>query len=95
MHIGHDRVDVLRFLFYGIRIVHADVTSAAKLVSNPKVEANRLRMADMQVAVWLRRKTRADLLVFARAEVVRDDITDKIRGFFNFRRHYNDQTYRQ
>src|SRR3954447_6552817 len=49
----------------------------------------------MEVTVGLGRKTDADLLVFARAKIVRDDIANKIRRSFGVSRHYNERSYRR
>src|SRR6185437_1162697 len=42
----------------GIGVVEAQVATAAELARDAEVEADRLRMADVQVTVGLRRKTR-------------------------------------
>ena len=40
-----------------------------------------LGVADVQVAIGLRRETRDGGLVFARREVLRDDLADEVLGF--------------
>jgi hypothetical protein len=95
MHVSHDRLDIFGFFLYRIGIVHADVANAGELARDPEVEANRFRVADMKVTIGLRRKTSADLFVFARAEVVRDDLANEIRRCVSFSRHYNEQSYRR
>ena len=49
----HDRVDVLDVFLAGVGIVEAEVTQAAELLGDAEVQADRLGMADVQVAVGL------------------------------------------
>ena len=55
-----DRVDVLLRLFLGIGVVEAQVAGAAEVPGNPEVQADRFRVAEVQVAVRLRGEARAD-----------------------------------
>ena len=52
-----DRIDVLLLFFGGIGIVKTQMAIAAKLAGQTKVQANRLCMTNVQIAVGLRRKT--------------------------------------
>ena len=52
----HDRIDVLDVLFAGVGIVEAEVAQAAELLGDAEVQADRLGVADVQVAVGLGRK---------------------------------------
>ncbi len=74
-----DGVHVLDILLGGIGVVHAEITDAVKFMSDAKVEANALGMADVQVAVGLRRKARMDLRIFLLGDVGSDDVADEIR----------------
>ena len=53
-------VDVLLILLHGIGVVEAHVAAAAVIAGKAEVEADALRVADVKVAVRLRRETRAD-----------------------------------
>ena len=53
-------VDVLLILLHGIRVVEAHVAAAAVIAGEPEIKADALRVADMKIAVRLRRETRAD-----------------------------------
>ncbi len=63
-----------------VGVVEAKVAVAAVLLGHAEVEADRLGVADVQIAVRLRGKTGHDAAaVLARAEVVLDDLADEIR----------------
>jgi hypothetical protein len=47
-------VDVLLLLLGRVGVVEAQITAAAELLATPEVEADRLGVADVQVAVWAR-----------------------------------------
>ena len=53
-----NRVDVLDVFLGRIRVVEAQVAGAAELLRDAEVQADRLGVADVQVAVRLRRKPR-------------------------------------
>ena len=61
-HIFFNGVDVFNILFYRVRVVISEVAGAAVLRRRGKVQADGFRVSDMQVAVRLRRKTRAHLI---------------------------------
>ena len=84
MHVGHDRIDVFGFLLCRVGVVHANVADAAELVRDSEVEADRFRVADVQITVRLGRKTGADLFVFSRANILRDDVANKVRRCGSF-----------
>ncbi len=60
-HHLDDRLDVLHLLLLGVGVVEAHVADAAVLLGEAEVQADRLGVADVQVAVGLRREARADL----------------------------------
>ena len=77
--VGLDRVDVLDVFLGRIRIVEPQVARPAELGRDAEIEADRLRMADVEVAVRLRRKAGRDPpLVPARLPIGRDDRTNEI-----------------
>jgi hypothetical protein len=55
--VGLDCVDVLLLLLDWIGVVEAQVAAATELGGDAEVQADRLGMADMQVAVRLGRET--------------------------------------
>ena len=59
-HVLLDGVHVLLLFLLGIGVVEAQVGEAAELVGQTEVEADGLGVADVQVAVGLRRKARLD-----------------------------------
>ena len=74
-----DRVDVLDVFLRRVRVVEAQVAGAAALGGDPEVQADRLRVADVEVAVRLRRKPRRDAaVVLAGREVLVDDRANEV-----------------
>jgi hypothetical protein len=59
-HRVEDAVDVLLLLLLGIGVVEAHVADAAVFGGEAEVQRDAFRMADVQVAVRLRREARAD-----------------------------------
>src|SRR6266852_2433361 len=71
--------NVLSLLLGGIRVVVAEVELAAVLHSQAVIEADRLGVADVKIAVRLRRKARVDPAVKSASPiVVFDDFLDKV-----------------
>lgn len=77
-HIALDGVDVLLLLLRRIGVVEAQVAAAAELPGHSEIQADRLSMADVEVAVRLRWKTRDHRLVAAGREVGLNDLPDEI-----------------
>ena len=73
-----DRVDVLDVLLEGVRVVEAEVAGAAVLLRDAEVQADRLGVADVEVAVRLGREARRDALPPPGAEVLLDDLADEV-----------------
>ena len=73
-------VDVLLLFFYGVGVIEAQVGFAAELVGEAEVEADGLGVADVKVAVGLRRKARLDdgVAEFFGANVFGDEVVEKI-----------------
>ena len=81
LHISHDRFDILHLLFGRIGVVETQVAFAAVFLGQAEVQADRLGVADMQIAVRLRRKAGVHpALVLAAAQVFLDDGADKVGG---------------
>src|SRR5215470_18594625 len=77
-HITLDRVDVFLLLLGGIGVIKAQVAAAPIVLRDAEVEANRLGVADVQVAVGLGRKARDDRLVPPGLEVGLDDVANEV-----------------
>ena len=78
-----DRIDVLLLFLGRVRVVEPQVELAAVLLREPEVQADALRMADVQIAVRLRRKPRMHPpAVLAGGPVGVDDLLDEIAGGF-------------
>ena len=76
-----DGVHVLRVLLGGVGVVHPQVAQSAELLSGAEVDAQRLAVADMQIAVGLRRKTGVDghaLKLSAGGDVLLDKSVDEV-----------------
>ncbi len=56
-----DRIDVFLLLLLGIGVVETQMAAAAVILRQPEVQADRLGVAEVQVAVGFGRKARADL----------------------------------
>ena len=78
-HVVHDRVDVLDVFLDRVGVVEAQVAVAAELAGDAEVEADGLGVADVQVAVRLRREARDDAAaVRARGDVSGDDLANEV-----------------
>ena len=75
-----DGFDVLDVLLRRIGVVHAEVAAAAVFAGDAEVEADGLGVADVEVAVGLRRETRDDLRVAFLGNMGRNDVADEIGG---------------
>src|SRR5690606_8656560 len=64
-----------------IRVVEAQVAQAVELGGDAEVQADRLGVADVQVAVGLGRKAGADGRMLPAGQVLADDLADEILLF--------------
>ena len=76
--VGLDSVDVLLLLLGRVGVVEAEVALPAELDGDPEIEADRLGVADVEVAVGLRWKARHDGAGPAALEVGGDDVADEV-----------------
>src|SRR5207237_8242506 len=77
LDVGLDRVDVLHLLLLGVGVVEAEVAAPAVLRGDAEVEADRLGVADVEVAIGLRGEPRQDPpAVLPGAVVLVDDVAD-------------------
>ena len=73
-------------LLGGVRVVHAQVADAAEFLGRAEVDAQCLAVADVQIAVRLRRETGVDGLAgetAAGCEIGFDKGFDKVFGIFH------------
>ncbi len=68
--VGYDRIDVLDLFFRRVRVVKAKVALAAVLLRNTEIQADRLCVPYVQIAVRLWRKPRVYLPAKPSATVV-------------------------
>ena len=79
-HVLLDGIDVFDIFLARVGVIHAQHALALVVTGNAEIDAQRLRMTYVQIAVRLRWKTRADVakLVLAGTNVLVDDFPDKI-----------------
>ena len=63
VHVALDGVDVFLLFLGRIGVVEAQIAVAAELLRDAEIQADRLGVADMQIAVRLGRKAGDDRLV--------------------------------
>mmetsp|Transcript_36621 Transcript_36621/g.85536 ORF Transcript_36621/g.85536 Transcript_36621/m.85536 type:complete len:257 (+) Transcript_36621:1641-2411(+) len=74
-----DRIHVLLLLLLRVSVVKAHERAPAELFTEAKVDADRLRMPDVQVAVWFGGEARDNLAVLPHGQVLLDDVSDEVR----------------
>ena len=79
-HVRDDGRDVLDVLLDRVGVVEPQVALAAVFAGDPEVEADRLGVADVQIAVGLRREARDDPRIAMLRDMLRDDVADEIAG---------------
>ena len=79
-HVGHDGVDEFLFFLGRVGVVEAQIAHTAEFLGDAEIQADRLGMADVQIAVGFRRKPRDHALGPPRRQIVADDVTDEIAG---------------
>src|SRR5207253_4459187 len=77
-HIALDRFCVFDVFLDRIGVVEAEIASPAVFDRHPEVEADRLRVADVEIAVRLGWKTGDDRLLFSAPQIRFDDLADEI-----------------
>ncbi len=79
--VFHDGVDVLLLFLFGIGVVKAQVGLAAEFVGQSEIKADGLRVANVEVAVWLGREAGLDdgVAELFSLEVVDHRVADEVR----------------
>ena len=80
IHVGGDRIDVFEVFFGRVGVVEAEVAAAVVFAGDAEVETDGFCVADVEVAVGLRWKSRHDFRIAFFGHIVRDDGADKIAG---------------
>jgi hypothetical protein len=82
VHVVLDRLDVFNVFLDRIRVVEPQVAGAPEVRGGAKIQADRFRVADVQVAVRLGRKARGHpAAVLASADVFGNQRPDEIERF--------------
>ena len=79
-HVALDGIDIFLLLLGGVGIVEAQVAATAEFLGDAEIEADRLGVADVEVAVRLRREARDHQRVLSRRQIGIDDLTDEVGG---------------
>jgi hypothetical protein len=77
-HVGLDGVDILLLLLGRVGVVEAQMAAPAELLGNAEVQADRLGMADVEIAVRLRWKARHHRRMPLGVEIGLDDVANEI-----------------
>ncbi len=78
VHVSLNRIDIF-LLFPGrIGVIEAQMTAPGKFLRDAEIEPDRLGVADMQIAVRLRREPGHDHLVSAGVEIGLDDVANEV-----------------
>ncbi len=84
-HVGLDGVDIFLLFLHRIGVVEAQVAAPAEFLRDAEIQADRLGVADMEVAVRLGRKAGHHLFGAAGVEVGLDDVADEVAPGFRRR----------
>ena len=88
-HVRFDGFHIFEIFLARIGIVETQVTEPAKFGGETEVETNGFRVADMKIAIGLRRESRVHpTLIFALFQIFRDDIADEMRRHGLHRRRH-------
>ncbi len=88
VHVGLNRIDIFLLFLGRIGVVEPQVAAPGKLLRDAEIERDRLGVADMQIAVRLRREPGHDLAVFLGVEIGLDDVANEIAPRFCRHRFY-------
>ena len=85
-HVALDGVDVFLLFLGRIGVVEAQVAAAAEFLRDAEIEADRLGVADVQIAVRLRRKAGHHAGMPLGREIGLDDVADEVAPALSNRR---------
>src|SRR5512134_173403 len=79
MHVAFDAFDELFRLALGVRVIEPQEARAPEFLRNAEVDADGLRVADVQIAVRLRREARLHApAVLTGRDLVGNDLVDDV-----------------
>ena len=81
-HVALDGVDIFLLLLGRVGVVEAQMAAAGKFLGHAEIQADRLGVADMQIAVRLGRKAGDDFSRAAPTQIGANDVADKILSRF-------------
>ena len=84
-HVALDGIDIFLLLPGRVGVVETQITVAAEFLGNTEIEADRLGVPDMEIAVRLRRESGDDRLAPAGREIGANDVADEILPGFSCR----------
>ena len=90
-HVVLNRIDILLLFLGWVGVVEPQVTTPGKLLRDAEIQGNGFGMADVQVAVRLRREASHNLVMFVGVEIGLHDIANEIAPRLcrrQFRRHF-------
>ena len=82
VHVGLDGIDIFLLFLGRVGVVEAQMALAGKFLRDAEIKGNRLGMADVQVAVRLRRESGHDPAVLFGGEIGLHDVADEIAPCF-------------
>ncbi len=77
-HVALDRVDIFLLFLGRVGVVETQVAASAIFLRHPEIEADRLGVTDMEIAVGLGREPRHDLFRPPRGKIGLDDVADEV-----------------
>ena len=80
--IALDRVDIFLLFLGRICVIEPQMAASAELSGDAEIQADRLGMTDVEIAIWLRRKAGNDLFDATGVKIALDDVTNKIAARF-------------
>src|ERR1051325_1046568 len=80
VYVPLDGVDVFLLLLRGVGVIEAKVAAAAVFCRQAEIQADRLGVAEMQIAVRLRWKARDDALHQAAGKISLDHVANEVPG---------------
>jgi hypothetical protein len=77
-HVALDGVDILLLFFGRVGVVEAQVAAPAELLGDAEIQADRLGVADVEVAVWFGREAGHHPGMALGVEVGLNDVADEV-----------------
>ena len=81
-HVPFDGVDIFLLFLGRICVIEAQMAAAPELFCHTEIQADGFGVADMEVAIGFRRKSRHDRVDAAGFQIGGDDVTNEIAARF-------------